>query len=78
MIVLSWLAFLLGIGGLAYAIKSSWGWFITGFGSILWVVYAIITAQAPLVITALLWATIEFRNGLITRRNEREQERLLP
>lgn len=77
MMWLSWIAFVIGVCGLLLAVRTSKGWFITGTSSLLWVIYAIITAQPPLIITAMVWSFIEFRNGVIMLRNEKDDKNKL-
>lgn len=68
----SWLLATLGVTGLWFAgNKSTWGWVIGISVQVLWLVYAISTAQYGFIFSAIAFATVNIRN-LIKWKKENE------
>lgn len=68
----SWLLATLGVTGLWFAgNKSIWGWAIGISVQILWLIYAISTAQYGFIFSALAFAGVNIRN-LIKWKKENE------
>lgn len=67
----SWLLATLGVTGLWFAgNKSIWGWVIGISVQVLWIVYAIATAQWGFIFSALAFAAVNIRNFIKWRKDE--------
>ncbi len=67
----SWLLASLGVTGLWMAgNKSKWGWIIGGSLQILWIIYAMATAQYGFIFSALAYAMVNIRNLIKWRKDE--------
>lgn len=50
--------------------KSKWGWIIGGSLQILWIIYAMATAQYGFIFSALAYAMVNIRNLIKWRKDE--------
>lgn len=68
----SWLLTAVGVTGLWFAgRKSRWGWAIGLAAQVLWITYAVVSAQLGFVVSALAYGAVNARNLWLWSRERR-------
>jgi hypothetical protein len=74
----SWVLAVIGVTGIYFVgRKTIWGWIVLLFNEVLWITYAVVTAQYGFIFSAIAYAAVYIRSYMHWRAEEFTVEEMI-